>query len=121
MKYTTATLVVITSMFAFPANAQQQPLDAQCSSAATQATGYLPGTATPTPPPGQRVRGAAAGATIGAIGGDAGKGAAAGVVAGGVAKRHQRREAARDTQSKSAAWQNSYNACLQQKNVPAHN
>jgi hypothetical protein len=107
-------LAVTAATIALPATAQQQ-VDSQCANAATQATGYVPGTASTEPPPGQRVRGAAGGAAIGAIAGDAGKGAAAGVVAGGVAKRSQRRQNRRADDAKSTAWQNSYQACLAQR------
>jgi hypothetical protein len=100
--------------------AAQQQVDSQCANAATQATGYVPGTASTEPPPGQRISGAAGGAAIGAIAGDAGKGAAAGVVAGGVAKRSQRRQNRRADESKNTAWQNSYHACLAQKSSQPH-
>jgi len=98
-----------------PANAPP-PLDAVCSNSATQATGYLPGSAPATPAPtGARLRGAAVGAAGGAIVDDAAKGAAVGVVAGGMASRRQRRQAAGAENAKQTAWHNSYNACLQQK------
>ena len=114
MKFVTMGIFA-SALLAGAAAIAQQPVDSQCSAAATQATGYVPGTSVPPPAGGQRVRGAAAGAVVGGTAGDAGKGAAAGVVAGGVAKRSQRRRAARTTQAMSTAWQNSYNACMQQK------
>lgn len=108
-----AAMVIAAALSGSSAQAQQ-PLDAKCANSATQATGYVPGSQPVPPPSGARVRGAAAGAVGGAIVGDAGKGAAVGTVAGGVATRHRRREARRDNQAAQTAWQNSYNACLQQ-------
>lgn len=108
--------------------AQQAQLDtAQCQNSASQATGYVPGTATPTtattkPQAGGRAKGAAKGATAGAvvgvvdannhpyapdavrddyIGDKAGAGAAAGAVAGGMNQRQDRR--ANQAQQKQAA------------------
>jgi hypothetical protein len=52
------------SVMAVPAIAQQTP-EAQCSTAATQATGYTPGTSSG--PDGSRVAGAARGAAAGAV------------------------------------------------------
>jgi hypothetical protein len=129
MIYPLCRLLAIASLVAVPA-AAQQPLDAQCSATATQATGYTPGTTTG--PDGSRMRGAAAGAAAGATVGavqnnrydnapDAMKdehrqdqartGAAAGMVAGGSRHRQDRRQNRRSED----AWQQSYNACLQQQ------
>jgi hypothetical protein len=92
------------------------PLDAGCSNTATQATGYLPGSAQAAPAPsGARVRGAAVGAAGGALTNDVAKGAAIGVVAGGMADRQRRRQETRAEDARRTAWQNSYNACMQQK------
>jgi hypothetical protein len=91
---------------------------AECNNAATQATGFVPGSAAPPPPEtgpsGARVRGAARGAAAGAVVGEvqgdrydnapdelrdehtrnqAQAGAAAGVVAGGARARQGRRQA----------------------------
>jgi hypothetical protein len=98
---------------------EQAQLDvAQCGNSASQATGYVPGTAAPTqtaakPPVGGRAKGAAKGATAGAVvgavdannhpyapdavrdeyvGDKAGAGAAAGAVAGGMNQRQDRRQ-----------------------------
>lgn len=105
--------------------AQTATDQSQCQSAATQASGYVPGTPPPpstaaTGPTGNRAKGAAMGAVAGeAISDDAGKGAAAGVVAGGVANRSQRRQANREQQAatqtqqqQQAAWANSYKSCM---------
>ena len=127
MKHMLATLLVIAGAVALPAGAQP-PLDAQCSAAATQATGYSPGTYTG--PNGSRVRGAArgaaAGAAVGTVQGNrygnapdalkeanrenkAQTGAAAGMVAAGSRNRQERRQGRRAED----AWQKSYDACLQ--------
>jgi hypothetical protein len=129
MKHPLRNLLAIASMIAVPALAQQ-PLDTQCSASATQATGYTPGTQTA--PNGSRMRGAAAGAAAGATVGavqnnqydnapqamkdehrhdQARAGAAAGMVAGGSRHRQDRRQNRRSED----AWQQSYNACLQQR------
>lgn len=108
--------------------AEQAQLDtAQCQNGASQATGYVPGTATPTtaspkPQAGGRAKGAAKGAAAGAvvgavdannhpyapdavrddyIGDKAGAGAAAGAVAGGMNQRQDRRQS--QAQQKQAA------------------
>jgi len=95
----------------------------QCQGSATQTTGFVPGTAAPTPqdtgPSGARVKGAAAGAATGAVvggiqnnnhpnapdavrdehrGNQASTGAKAGVVAGGVATRQNRRSAKKENE-----------------------
>src|SRR5438046_4790872 len=68
MRHALGTLLVIAGAIAIPA-AAQQPLDADCSAAATQATGYTPGA--DSGPDGSRVagaaKGAAAGAAVGAV------------------------------------------------------
>lgn len=109
-------------------SAQQQQLDdAQCQNGATQATGFVLGSAPPQPtaqqgPTGNRVRGAAVGAATGAIVGSAGSGAAAGTVAGGSANRAQRRQASKADQQARArweqqqqAWNQHYVGCMQQR------
>jgi len=123
----------------------QAQLDvAQCQNAASQATGYVPGTTTAPPPvdkspKGGRAKGAAKGAAGGAIvgavndpypnlpnnnnvGSAAGAGAAAGAVAGGMNQRQDRRKstaeqkkAAEAQGQKATAWQNNYAGCLQQR------
>jgi hypothetical protein len=129
MKHALRNLLAIASVIAVPTLAQQ-PLDAQCSASATQATGYTPGTQTG--PNGSRMRGAAAGAAAGATVGavqnnrydnapqamkdehrhdQARAGAAAGMVAGGSRQRQDRRQNRRSED----AWQQSYDACLQQR------
>lgn len=97
---------------------------AQCQNSATQATGFIPGTAPPPPtaqaPTGNRARGAAVGALTGqVVGGSPGAGAAAGAVAGGSATRAQRRQdsaqqasSAQTFQQQQAAWQTSFRTCL---------
>jgi hypothetical protein len=85
----------------------------QCSSQATQQTGFNP--SQPPPPPataspyvagsGTRARGAATGAMIGGVSGNAGAGAAAGAVAGGVVQRSRNRQAARQTNAAVAQQQ----------------
>jgi hypothetical protein len=134
MKKLPRTVLVIASVIAVPAVAQQ-PLDAQCSATATQATGYTPGTETG--PSGNRVRGAAAGAAAGAVVGgaqgnqydnapdamkdahrqdQARSGAAAGMVVGGSRNRQERRQ----NRNSEDAWQKSYSACLQQQGPPGN-
>jgi hypothetical protein len=129
MKYPLRKLLAIVSIVAVPAVAQQ-PLDANCSATATQATGYTPGT--DTGPNGSRMRGAArgaaAGATVGAVQNNrydnapdamkdahrenqARSGAAAGMVVAGSRNRQDRRQ---DRNSEDA-WQQSYNMCMQQQ------
>ena len=110
---------------------EQAQLDvAQCGNSASQATGYVPGTAVPTqtaakPPVGGRAKGAAKGATAGAVvgavdannhpyapdavrdeyvGDKAGAGAAAGAVAGGMNQRQDRRQSQAE-QKQAAAVQ----------------
>ena len=104
-------------------SAQQAKDQAECSSIATQQTGFNPAM----PPPaaaasaqvagsGSRARGAAAGAAFGAIGGNAGAGAAAGAVAGGVAQRSRNRRNARAhndaVAQQQAAYDQARTACL---------
>ena len=129
MKQSFGYILVMAGVMATPAIAQQ-PIDAQCSASATQATGYTPGA--DSGPSGNRVRGAAlgaaAGATVGAVQNNrypnapdamkdqhrhnqASAGAAAGVVAGGSRNRQDRRQ----DRQKEDAWQQSYNACMQQQ------
>jgi hypothetical protein len=103
--------------------ARQAQDQAECSTIATQQTGFNPAM----PPPaaaasaqvagsGSRARGAAAGAAVGAIGGNAGAGAAAGAVAGGVTQRSRNRRAARAqndaTAQQQAAWDHARAGCL---------
>src|SRR5580765_4765407 len=59
MKHALTSLFAIAGAAAIPAGAQQ-PVDADCSAAATQATGYTPGA--DSGPDGSRVSGAAKGA-----------------------------------------------------------
>jgi hypothetical protein len=123
----------------------QAQLDvSQCQNLASQATGYVPGTATTTtaaaqPQVGGRAKGAAKGAAVGGVAGAvqdnnqpyrpndnagdmAAAGAAAGAVAGGMNQRQDRRKASA-TQKKQAdaeaqkatAWQNNYAGCLQSR------
>lgn len=128
MKYAFGSVLVFASAFAFPALAAGTP-EAQCSAAATQATGYTPGTSSG--PDGDRLRGAARGAAAGAAVGavqnnrydnapdslkganredKARSGAAAGMAAAGSRNRQNRRQ---DRRSEDA-WQKSYDACLAQ-------
>ncbi len=114
----------------------QQPAETQCSAAATQATGYTPGTQTATGPDGSRVAGAAKGAAVGAVVGgaqgnqyenapdalqdehrenQAKSGAAAGMAVAGSRNRQDRRQGRRESASSEQAWQDSYNSCLQQQ------
>ena len=71
MKHALGSLLAIAGAIAIPA-AAQQPADADCSTAATQATGYTPGA--DSGPDGSRVagaaKGAAAGAAVGAVQGN---------------------------------------------------
>ena len=128
MRYSLGVLAIVAGI-ALPAAAQQPP-DADCSAAATQATGYTPGTETG--PDGSRVagaaRGAAAGAAVGAVQNNqyatgsgalkdanredkAKSGAAAGMAVAGSRNRQDRREGRRDQD----AWQKSYDACMASK------
>jgi hypothetical protein len=110
---------------------EQAQLDvAQCQNVASQASGYVPGAATPPPAAkpavGGRARGAAKGATAGAVvgavqnddypnapqgykdnnvGDAAGAGAAAGAVAGGMNQRQDRRKAKAANQQAATAQQ----------------
>jgi hypothetical protein len=103
--------------------ARQAQDQAECSTIATQQTGFNPAM----PPPaavanaqvsgsGTRARGAATGAAIGAMSGNAGAGAAAGVVAGGVTQRSRNRKTARaqnDAMAQGqAAWDQARAGCL---------
>jgi len=126
MKYAIGFSFLLAGTTAFP-SAAQQPLDANCSAAATQATGYTP--SADSGPDGSRVRGAARGAAAGAAAGavqnnqydnapdalkDANRedkaksGAAAGMAVAGSRNRQDRRG---DRRSEDA-WQKSYDACL---------
>ena len=130
MKHVLGSLLAIGGAIAFPV-AAQQPIDADCSTAATQATGYTPGADTG-PQAGGRVRGAAkgaaAGAAVGAVQGNqydnasgrmkdanqenkAKSGAAAGMAVAGSRNRQDRREGRSDED----AWQKSYDSCVAQK------
>lgn len=134
MKLALGSLLAIAPVIAFPV-AAQQPLDADCSATATQATGYTPGADTG-PQAAGRVRGAAkgaaAGAAVGAVQGDqydnasgrmkdanqenkAKSGAAAGMAVAGSRNRQDRREGRRDQD----AWQKSYDSCVAQKGPAA--
>jgi hypothetical protein len=129
MKYVLGSLLLISGAIAMP-TAAQQAADPECSAAATQATGYTPGTESG--PDGSRVagaaRGAAAGAAVGAVqnnqydnapGGlqDANRedkaksGAAAGMAVAGSRNRQDRRGDRRSEDD----WQKSYDACVAQK------
>ncbi len=130
MKYLIPILVVGFSAIAAPAAAQ---LDAQCSTSATQATGYTPGQPSTSGPDGDRLAGAAKGAAAGAVVGgaqgnqydnapdavqdkhrenQAKSGAAAGVAVAGSRNRQERRGERRTSDDKQAAWQSSYDACM---------
>jgi hypothetical protein len=119
-------------MVAVPAVAQE-PSDAQCSTSATQATGYTPGAPTTSGPDGDRLAGAAKGAAVGAaVGGAQGNqyenapdamqdkhredqaksGAAAGMAVAGSRNRQERRGERRSADDQKAAWQSSYDACM---------
>ena len=140
MKRLSRNLVLIAGLLAVPA-AALQPSDADCRAQATQATGYSPENAPPPPQgavPGARVAGAARGAAAGAVVGgvqnerydnapdrvqdehrenQARSGAAAGVAVAGSRNRQARRGARRAEASmadQQAAWNNSYNSCMQQ-------
>jgi len=134
MKHALGSLLVIAGAITFPV-AAQQPLDADCSATATQATGYTPGAATG-PQAGGRVsgaaKGAAAGAAVGAVQGNqydnapgalkdanqenkAKSGAAVGMAAAGSRNRQERRAGRQDQD----AWQKSYDACMAQKGSAA--
>ena len=120
-------LSILAGALAAPVTAQQ-PLDAECSTSATQATGYTPG-ADSGPQAGGRVagaaKGAAAGAAVGAVQGNqydnasgrakdanqqnkAQNGAAAGMAVAGSRNRQDRREGRQDQD----AWQKSYDGCV---------
>ena len=129
MKYAIGFSFLLAGTTAFP-SAAQQPLDANCSAAATQATGYTP--SADSGPDGSRVRGAARGAAAGAAAGavqnnqydnapdalkDANRedkaksGAAAGMAVAGSRNRQDRRQ---DRKSEDD-WQKSYDACVAAK------
>lgn len=128
MKHALGRLLVIAVAIAVPAIAQDAH-DAQCSAAATQATGYTPGA--DKGPDGSRARGAARGAAAGAAAGavqnnqydnapdalkDANReekaksGAAAGMAVAGSRNRQDRRQGRRAEDD----WQKSYDACMAQ-------
>jgi hypothetical protein len=107
--------------------------DATCRSSATAATGYTPGTSTPSGPDGDRLAGAAKGAAAGAVVGgaqnnqydnasgalkDANRedkaksGAAAGMAVAGSRNRRERRDERRTGADNEAAWKASYDACM---------
>jgi opacity protein-like surface antigen len=94
-------------------SSDRQQLDsAQCQNQATQATGFVFGSAPPASvaqqgPQGNRIRGAALGAATGAVVGSAGSGAAAGTVAGGSASRAARRQEQRVDDQNRANWEQS--------------
>lgn len=129
MKLALGSLSAIAVATAVPAIAQDTP-EAQCSAAATQATGYTPGV--DTGPDGSRARGAARGAAAGAAAGavqnnqydnapdalkDANReekaksGAAAGMAVAGSRNRQDRRQGRRA----EGDWQKSYDACMTQQ------
>lgn len=143
MRRTAATVIGLTALalmasgvaaqqFAYPAKGQSPERQAkdenECSTWATQQSGFNP--AAPPPPQAQaagatgsgaRVKGAAAGAAIGAVsGGDVGEAAVAGAVAGGVARRSRNRREARavneanaqGVQAGHAAYMSARGACL---------
>ena len=104
-----------------------------CNTAATQATGYTPGTSSSSGPDGSRVAGAAKGAAAGAVVGgaqgnrydnapdglqdqhrenQAKSGAAAGMVVAGSRNRRDRRDERRTDADQQGAWQASYDACM---------
>ena len=110
-------------MYVYPNKGQtadQQGKDQyECSSWATQQTGFNPATPPPVsqssapPPPGvlgTAARGAAVGAVGGAIGGDAGKGAAigagAGAVFGGIRRADYNQQQANASNQTAAAYNN---------------
>ena len=128
MKHALGSLSAIAVAIAVPAIAQDTP-EAQCSAAATQATGYTPGA--DKGPDGSRARGAARGAAAGAAAGavqnnqydnapdalkDANRedkaksGAAAGMAVAGSRNRQDRRQGRRAEDD----WQKSYDACMAQ-------
>jgi hypothetical protein len=107
--------------------------DAQCRASATQATGYTPGSSTPSGPDGDRLAGAARGAAAGAaVGGaqsnqygnapdalqdqhrenQAKSGAKAGMAVAGSRSRQERRGERRSASDNEAAWKASYDACM---------
>src|SRR6188508_1995768 len=107
--------------------------DAQCRAAATQATGFTPGSSAPSGPDGDRLAGAAKGAAAGAVVGgaqanqygnasdaaqdkhrdnQAKSGAAAGVAVAGSRNRRDRRDERRSAADNEAAWKSSYDACM---------
>lgn len=119
-----------TIAFASPALAAD---DAQCRAEATGATGYTPGSATPSGPDGDRLAGAAKGAAAGAVVGgaqanqygnasdavqdkhrnnQAKSGAAAGVAVAGSRNRRERRDERRSAADNEAAWKTAYDACM---------
>jgi hypothetical protein len=132
MKCPIPNLAVILSIIAAPAVAQA-PADGQCSTAATQATGYTPGQSSSSGPDGDRLAGAAKGAAAGAVVGgaqgnqyenapdavqdkhrenQAKSGAAAGMAVAGSRNRQERRGERRSADDQQAAWQSSYDACM---------
>lgn len=107
--------------------------DAQCRATATQATGYTPGSSSPSGPDGDRLAGAAKGAAAGAVVGgaqanqhgnapdamqdqhrnnQAKNGAAAGMAVAGSRDRRDRRDERRSTADNEAAWKSSYDTCM---------
>lgn len=107
--------------------------DAQCRATATQATGYTPGSSSPSGPDGDRLAGAAKGAAAGAVVGgaqanqygnapnavqdqhrnnQAKTGAAAGMAVAGSRNRRERRDERRSAADNEAAWKASYDACM---------
>jgi hypothetical protein len=126
MKHAFGRLLAIAGLVAFPAIAQESP-EAQCSAAATEATGYTP--SENSGPDGSRVKGAARGAAAGAAAGavqnnqydnapdalkdanredSAKSGAAAGMAVAGSRNRQDRRQ---DRKGEDA-WKKSYDACM---------
>lgn len=126
MKHAFGRLLAIVGLVAFPAIAQESP-EAQCSAAATAATGYTP--SDNSGPDGSRARGAARGAAAGAAAGavqnnqydnapdalkdanredSAKSGAAAGMAVAGSRNRQDRRQ---DRKGEDA-WKQNYDACM---------
>jgi hypothetical protein len=134
MIFSARTLIMLVSVVAVPAVAQDATADSQCRSSATQATGYTPGSAPDADVvSGDRVAGAAKGAAVGAAVGEAQgnqygngsgavqdqhrenqakSGAAAGMAVAGSQNRQERRGNRRSTADQEAAWKTSYDACM---------
>ena len=126
------TCLVFACVLGVPTSVQAAD-DAQCRASATQATGYTPGSSTPSGPDGDRLAGAAKGAAAGAIVGgaqgnqygnapdalqdqhrnnQAESGAKAGVAVAGSRNRRERRDERRTAAGNEEAWKASYDACM---------